>query len=87
MLDGTLGNYSGSDYKIELKDNVKPFHTRPFPGNPKIYKETLKKEVERLIKIGVLKSMAQLHSSLIFENSIKESKENPSQFQKFKTYF
>jgi transposase InsO family protein len=54
MLDGTLGNYTGSDYKIELKDNVKPYHARPFPI-PRIHEETLKKEVERLIKIGVLK--------------------------------
>jgi len=54
MLDGTLRNYSGSDYKIELKDDVKPFHARLVPI-PRIHEETLKKEVERLIKIGVLK--------------------------------
>ena len=54
MFDGTLGNYTGSKYKIELRENVTPYHARPFPI-PKIHEETLKKEVERLVKIGVLK--------------------------------
>ena len=54
MFDGTLGNYTGSKYKIELRENVTPYHARPFPI-PKIHEETLKKEVKRLVKIGVLK--------------------------------
>ena len=31
MLDGTLGKYTGSDYTIELKENAKPYHGKPFP--------------------------------------------------------
>ena len=54
MFDGTLGNYTGSKYKIELKENIKPYHAKPFPI-PKVHEPTLKKEVERLVKIGVLK--------------------------------
>ena len=54
MFDGTLGTYTGSDYKIELKDGIKPYHAKPFPI-PRIHEETLRKEVERLVKIGVLK--------------------------------
>ena len=51
MFDGTLGKYTGSNYTIELKENVKPYHAKPFPI-PKIHKPTLKKELDRFIKIG-----------------------------------
>ena len=47
MFDGTLGKYTGSNYTIELKEDAKPFSL------PKIHELTLKKEVNRLIKIGV----------------------------------
>ena len=56
MFDGTLGNYTGSTYKIELKEKVAPYHAKPFPI-PKVHETTLKKEVERLVKIGVLKKI------------------------------
>ena len=39
MFNGTLGNYTGSKYKIELRENVTPYHARPFPI-PKIHEET-----------------------------------------------
>ena len=54
MFDSTLGNYTGSEYKIELLEGAKPYHTIPFPIS-KTYKETLKIEVNRLINIGVSK--------------------------------
>ena len=44
MFDGTLGNYTGSEYKIALLEEAIPYHTNPFPI-PKIHKETLKTEV------------------------------------------
>ena len=56
MFDGTLGKYTGSDYSIELMEDAKPYHAKPFPI-PKIHELTLKKEVNRLIKIGVLKKI------------------------------
>ena len=31
MLDGTLDKYTGSDYTIELKEDAKPYHAKPFP--------------------------------------------------------
>ena len=31
MFDGALGKYTGSTYKIELKEDVKPYHAKPFP--------------------------------------------------------
>ena len=56
MFDGTLGKYTGSDYTIELKEDAKPYHAKPFPI-PNIHELTLKKEVNTLIKIGVLKKI------------------------------
>ena len=54
MFDGTLGTYTGSNYKIELQEGVKPYHAKPFPI-PRVHEKTLRKEVDRLVKIGVLK--------------------------------
>ena len=42
MFDGTLGKYTGSNYTIELKENAKPYHAKPFPF-PKLHKSTLMK--------------------------------------------
>ena len=54
LFDGTLGKWTGTSYNIELKDNVKPYHARPY-AVPKAYEQTLRQEVERLCKVGVLK--------------------------------
>ena len=48
IFDGILGKYIGSDYTIELKEDAKPYHSKPYP-NSKIHKPTLKKEVNWLI--------------------------------------
>ena len=44
MLDGTLGNYTNSEYKIELEKGAKSNHVKPFPI-PEIPKETLQQKV------------------------------------------
>ena len=31
IFDGSLGKYTSSDYTIELKENAKPYHAKPFP--------------------------------------------------------
>ncbi len=54
LFDGTLGRWTQPDYHIELKPDVKPYHAKAFPV-PRVHMETLKKEVERLCKVGVLK--------------------------------
>ena len=55
-LSRTLGKYTGSYQYIELKEDAKPYHVKPFPI-PKIHELTLKKEVNRLIKIGASKKI------------------------------
>ena len=53
-FDGVLGTWKGEEYNIELKPDAKPYHARSFPV-PRIHMQTLKTEVERLCRIGVLK--------------------------------
>ena len=54
LFDGKLGTWKGAKYDIELKSDAKPYHARFYPI-PRIHQQTLKREVERLCKIGVLK--------------------------------
>ena len=54
LFDGTLGRWTQPDYHIQLKPGVKPYHAKAFPV-PRVHMETLKKEVEHLCRIGVLK--------------------------------
>jgi hypothetical protein len=56
LFDGTLGHWVGEDYNVELKPGATPYHARAYPI-PKAYEDTLKIEVERLCKVGVLKAV------------------------------
>jgi hypothetical protein len=52
-FDGTLGDWKTKQVSFQLKEGVSPYHGRAFP-EPKIHKDTIMKEVERLCKLGVL---------------------------------
>ena len=54
LFDGTLGDWQTEPVSFRLKPGSKPYHGRAFPI-PHIHLATLKKEVERLVKLGVLK--------------------------------
>ena len=54
MLDDTLGNYIGSEYKIELFEEAKTNHAWRFPI-PKLRQETVKVKIQWWIKICVSK--------------------------------
>ncbi len=56
LFDGTLGNWEKEKYDIELKPDAEPYHARAFPI-PKVHLDTLKVEVARLCKLGVLKKV------------------------------
>ena len=56
LFDGTLGTWNGTPYDIKLKKDAEPSHARPFPV-PKIHELTMKSELDRLIKLGVLKKV------------------------------
>jgi hypothetical protein len=51
---GTLGDWKTEPVSFELKRDAKPYHSRAFPI-PKVQKETIIKEVRRLVELGVLK--------------------------------
>ena len=56
LFDGQLGRYKGPPHTIHLKDNVTPYYGKPYKI-PQIYEAQLKAEVERLVRIGVLKKV------------------------------
>jgi hypothetical protein len=53
LFDGTLGDWKTKLVSFQLKEGVHLYHVQTFPV-PKIHKETLIKEVDRLVKLGVL---------------------------------
>ena len=58
LFDGTLGEWRGEAVNFQLQLGAKPFHGRPFPI-PHVHKDTIKKEVARLVEIGVLKPVQE----------------------------
>ncbi len=53
LFDGTLSDWKTKPVSFQLKEGVSPYHGRAFPV-PKIHKDTRIKNVERLVKLGVL---------------------------------
>ncbi len=55
LFDSTLGDWKTKLLSFQLKEGVSPYHGRAFPV-PKIHKNAIIKEVERLCKLVVLES-------------------------------
>jgi hypothetical protein len=53
LFDGTLGDWKTKPVSSQLKEGASLYHGQAFPV-PKIHKDTLIKEVDRLVKLGVL---------------------------------
>jgi hypothetical protein len=53
LFSGKLGTMSELPYTIPIKNDAKPFATKPF-STPQIHVETVKKEIKRLQDIGVI---------------------------------
>jgi hypothetical protein len=53
LFDGTLGDWKTKLVSFQLNEGVSSYHGQAFPV-PKVHKETIRKEVERLCKLGVL---------------------------------
>ena len=56
LFDGTIGTWNMDKYHVALREGATPYHGRPFQI-PKAYERQLKAEVERLVKIGILKKI------------------------------
>ncbi len=51
--NGTLGHWRTKPVSLQLKDEVTSYHGRAFPI-PKVHKDVLMKEIQRLCDLGVL---------------------------------
>jgi len=56
LFDGQLGRWHGQEVKLELQEGAKPYHARAY-DIPRCHIQTLKAEVECLVKISVLKKV------------------------------
>jgi len=56
LFDGTLGEWVGEPYHIDLKPGSTPYHARAYPV-PQAYEKTLRLEVDHLCEVGVLKKV------------------------------
>ncbi|CAJ1955787.1 unnamed protein product [Cylindrotheca closterium] len=54
LFDGTLGTWNILPVDFKLKPGSKPFHAKPMPI-PLIHRDTICKEIDRLVCIGILK--------------------------------
>jgi hypothetical protein len=53
LFNGELGDWDSSPVSLELQPNAKPFHSRAYPV-PQVHEAAMRREVERLVSIGVL---------------------------------
>ena len=56
LFDGELGDWVGDPVEIPLKEGSQPYHARAFPI-PNIHEQTFKKDLDRLVSIGVLRKV------------------------------
>ena len=57
LFEGTLGTWPDEEVSVELTKDAKPYHCGKPIRIPHIHLETLKKEVNRLVAIGVLEEV------------------------------
>ena len=53
LFDGTLGMWETPPANLDLKDDATPMCSRPYPV-PRLHEAIFRKEVGRLVKLGVL---------------------------------
>ena len=54
LFDGTLGTWKTTPIDLELKDDAKPYHAKPFPV-PRAHDKVFREEIDRLCDLGILK--------------------------------
>jgi hypothetical protein len=59
LFNGTLGDPKTKPVSFQLKEGASPYHGQAFPV-PKIHKDTLIKEVARLVQLGVIRMAASI---------------------------
>ncbi len=83
LFDGTLGDWKTKPVSFQLKEGASPYHSRALPVQ-KIHKDTLIKEVDRLVKLGVLERQpaSEWASSLFIMPKKNRTVRFPSNFWK-----
>ncbi len=74
IFDGTLGVYPHKKVHIDIDPNTKPVHSRPYPI-PQIHLMTFKKELDHLVRIGVLAAQQESewrHPHSLFQRKTAE---------------
>jgi hypothetical protein len=59
LFDGTLGDWKTKPVSFQLKEGASPYHGQAFPV-PKVHKDTLIKEVDRLVQLRVMERQQAL---------------------------
>ena len=54
LFDGTLGDFNTKPVHIEMKPDATPYHGKAYQV-PHFHEAVLKKEVDRLVQIGLLR--------------------------------
>jgi hypothetical protein len=76
LFDGTLGDWKTKPVSFQLKEGASPYHGQAFPV-PKIHKDIIFKEVERLCKLGVLERQPASEWALPSFITPKKYRNNP----------
>jgi hypothetical protein len=58
LFDGSLGTWQTAPVDFELKEDAEPHSQRHYPV-PHLYKQTFKKELDRLVELGVLEPVQE----------------------------
>ena len=53
MFYGILGTWNNAPLDLELKDDVNPVCSQPYPV-PRVYGGMFRKEADRIVKLGVI---------------------------------
>jgi hypothetical protein len=71
LFDGNLGDWKTKPVLFQLREGVSPYHGQAFLV-PKIHKDTIIKEVERLCELGVPEPSLHLNGFTVFHYTKKE---------------
>ncbi len=73
LFVGTLGDWKTKPVSFQLKEGVSPYHGQVFPV-PKVHKETIIKEVERLCQLEVLERQPASEWALLSSSYLRKTK-------------
>jgi hypothetical protein len=60
LFEGKLGTWDDERVHFKLMPNAKPFRANPYPV-PRIHRDTIKRELKRLCKLGVIEEIEGSH--------------------------